>query len=204
MAPASTTNRGTKMNINTGATPSAKGPSTNKSSKADKSALPIILDSDNVDRTPQPLFVSSYSLLPRGTDAVGGLKVGTDDGIKFPTDTTPLPLCSTSPAPPPVPLELPKAPVATATESFEADDEEDKHKHKHRSHPSHISSKAAKEAAVSEFSGKSEDEEYVITLTESVTEFLVSIPGTQMSNDAPNYNAIKMRNQAYQKVLDGR
>lgn len=94
--------------------------------------------------------------------------------------------------------------MATATESSEADDEEDKHKHKHRSHPSHISSKAAKEAAVSEFSGKSEDEEYVITLTESVTEFLVSIPGTQMSNDAPNYNAIKMRNQAYQKVLDGR
>ena len=192
------------MSVNAGATPTAKGLSTNKSLKSDKTSLPVILDADNVDRTPQPLYVSSYSLLPRGTDAVGGLKVGTDDGIKSPTDTTPLPLCSTSPAPPPAPLAVPKAPVVASTSAEEENDEEDKHKHKHRSHPSHISSKAARSAAVSEFSGKSEDEDYVITLTESPTEFLVSISGTQMSNDAPNYYAIKTRNEAYQKVLDGR
>jgi len=112
-------------------------------------------------------------------------------------------MCSTSPAPPPVPLILPTAHVIKQIEDPANGEEDDYKKHKHRHHSHHNTAKE-ESTSTSEVSGKSEDEEYVITLTESSTNFLISIVGTQMSNDAPNYNAIKTRNEAYQKVLDGR
>ena len=235
MAPGLAANKKSKSLTNvTSSVPSgakAPNPLSTKSNKnhSENAGCPTIVDNDGIDRTPQPLYVSSYSMTElRGVGAVGGLKVGTDDGIHFPENATP-PLCVTSTSsspdhqassakPPPAPeLFVGRSnSLVTISEDDEKEEVADskvsgKLRSKEQGGSKHHTSSAAgndapaASATSNAGSGAShEDEEFIIKLTETPTTFLVSIAGMAMSNDAPNYQKVQKRNAAYEKVLEGR
>ncbi|GMH49971.1 hypothetical protein TrVE_jg834 [Triparma verrucosa] len=191
--------------VNTAVTPTAvkagpkstKRPGAGAGGETPAGLPPILLDS--VDRTPQPLYVSSYGSLTNdtGVDAVGGLKVGSDEGIKYPAAAkSPIAVTITTPTAPKRKVEM----YVKEEKKVKAEEEveEEGKKHKHKGHHGHGHS------AVEEEVEEKQEEEFVITLTETKTEFLVNIRGTVMSNDAPNYQTIQKRNAAYERVLEGR
>ncbi|GMH64127.1 hypothetical protein TrLO_g315 [Triparma laevis f. longispina] len=188
---------------NTAPTPTAAAKGGAKSTKRGgagapeaPSGLPSIL-LDSVDRTPQPLYVSSYELgNDSGVDAVGGLKVGSDEGIKYPTTAkAPIAVTITTPTVTKRKVETYVKEDKRAVKEEEVEDDGKKHKHKHgHGHSTTVEEEVEEKA----------EEEFVITLTETKTSFLINIRGTIMSNDAPNYQKIQKRNTAYSTILEGR
>jgi WD40 repeat protein len=152
---------------------------------------------DGVDRKPQLLYVQSYSLSEaKGVDLVGGLKVGTEDGIKFPQGgVRPMSLVDLTPTVPPTVAE---APPVVASEDGVGEDDGDGGKGHHRHDNAHNDNrkKKKKEEEVP-------DEDYTITLTETPTIFLLNIAGSAIANDAPNYQKVEKRNKAYAAVKAG-
>mmetsp|Transcript_20533 Transcript_20533/g.41082 ORF Transcript_20533/g.41082 Transcript_20533/m.41082 type:complete len:762 (-) Transcript_20533:61-2346(-) len=190
--------------VNTAPTPTARqqlNPSTRArpARAAGDPGLPIIT-LDDVDRTPLPLYVSSYTTTTEtGVDAVGGLKVASDEGTKFPTSAkAPIAQTITTPREPKkfVPKVAPR-PEATKEASAGDQDEEKHSKHKRHGHGHGHGHSTVEEDA-------KEEEEFTIILTETPTEFLISIAGTAMANDAPNYQKVQKRNAAYEELLAGR
>lgn len=125
--------------VNTAPTPTAAAKGGAKSTKRAgagapeaPSGLPSIL-LDSVDRTPQPLYVSSYGLgNDSGVDAVGGLKVGSDEGIKYPTTAkAPIAVTITTPTVTKRKVETYVKEDKRAVKEEEVEDDGKKHKHKH-------------------------------------------------------------------------
>ena len=96
--------------------------------------LPVIT-LDEEDRTPLPMYVSSYAgLTDSGVDAVGGLKVLTDEGIRFPTSAK-APIAQTITTPTVPKRIVPEfVPPPEAKKDTELEDHEDEKHTKHKRH----------------------------------------------------------------------
>ena len=174
-------------------TPSSKPLASAKNAKTLKknepsNALPAILH-DGVDRKPKLLYVNSYSLNDsKGVDSVGGLKVGTDDGIKYPS-TCPAPLSQVDTA-------VKEVKTVQTVVMQEKEEEETVEESGHGRHGHHHHKKDKKEEE------KEVEEEYIITLTETPTIFHLSISGSAVANDAGNYQKVGKRNESYALVKE--
>ena len=189
----------------------------NNSNSNHGSAPQIQLDINGnmIDMTPQPLSTTNFPQADQllGVDAVGGLKVGTDDGISAGVGSAPLATISTGEAEAErktragalVEAKVAAATAALAENENENEDEGEDHHTKHTSSKSkkhdHKEDKKVPEKKKSWVNVT--QEEVKITLTETKTIFLLNIQGTAVPNDFPGYKEIVGRNDKYANVLAG-
>ena len=225
--------------------------------------LPIYLKDSNldanlvgVDMSPKPLYSNKPYCLSDvlAVDAVGGLKVGTDDGIKFP-DAARRPAASVNVGGLSATFERSKVgggPVVVggglnndnndydgsgANASLFAQDAQGAEQTsmmmhraaggggggaggdaaaaqkgggagggaaRERAKAGHEPKGGAHDGAKGGTNQAKNEDEVVITLTETKTDFLLDIWGSAVPNDFPQYQKIQKRNEAYKKVLEKR